>query len=1059
MPKREDLKKILVIGSGPIVIGQAAEFDYAGTQACLALKEEGYEVILCNSNPATIMTDPAIADKVYMEPLTLEYIARIVRYERPDAIIPGIGGQTGLNLAMQLEKKGVLRECRVELLGTPSSSIEQAEDREKFKELCESLGEPVLPSQIANSMEKGLRAAEEIGYPVVLRPAFTLGGTGGGFADDEEQFREIMKNALVLSPVHQVLVEKSIKGFKEIEYEVMRDANDTAIAICNMENLDPVGIHTGDSIVVCPSQTLSNKEYHMLRDSALKLIRALKIQGGCNVQFALDPQSFQYYLIEVNPRVSRSSALASKASGYPIARVSAKICVGMNLDEIRLANTCAAFEPALDYVVTKMPRFPFDKFADANNRLGTQMKATGETMSVGRTFEESLLKGIRSLEIGVYHLHMAKFDDWSARELLDYIAIGTDDRIYAIAQLLRLGTPVEEMAARSGIDPFFLRKLGNIVQMEALLRAAPMDLELYLRAKRMGFSDKAVGRLWGVPEKSLFALRRERGIRPVYRMIDSCAGEFDSYIPYFYSTYESENESLVSHKKKVVVLGSGPIRIGQGVEFDYSTVHAIQTIRSAGYEAIIINNNPETVSTDYTTSDKLYFEPLTVEDVLNIVELEQPEGVIASLGGQTAINLAQPLTDLGVPIIGTDCAAIEKAENRDAFEKLLLSLNIPQPKGRAVTKIEDGVRAAGEIGYPVLVRPSFVLGGRAMQIVANEEQLRHYLHTAVEIDADKPVLVDKYIRGKEVEIDAICDGSAVFVPGIMELVERTGVHSGDSISVYPSFSISDRVKGVILQYARKLGPAIGIRGLFNIQFIVDSREDVYIIEVNPRSSRTVPFLSKATGYPLADIATRVALGHSLKEQGIDMLYPDEKKRWYAKAPAFSFSKLRGLDAYLSPEMKSTGEAIGYDNSLTRALYKALQASGVKLQNYGTVFATISDEDKEEALPLLRRFYRLGFNIEATQGTADFLRKHGIRTHVRAKVDEGSTEILDAIRAGFVTYVINTMDVRCEDVHSGSSQIRHCAVENGVTMLTSLDTVRVLLDVLEELTLGISVIND
>ena len=1056
MPKRTDLKKILVIGSGPIVIGQAAEFDYAGTQACLALKEEGYQVILCNSNPATIMTDPSIADKVYMEPLTLEYMARIVRFERPDAIVPGIGGQTGLNLAMQLEKKGILKECSVELLGTPSRSIEMAEDREQFKELCQRLGEPVLPSQIANSMEEGLAAAREIGYPVVLRPAFTLGGTGGGFADDEEQFRQIMKNALALSPVHQVLVEKSIKGFKEIEYEVMRDANDTAIAICNMENLDPVGIHTGDSIVVCPSQTLTNKEYQMLRDAALKIIRALEIQGGCNVQFALDPKSFQYYLIEVNPRVSRSSALASKASGYPIARVSAKICVGMHLDEIRLANTPASFEPALDYVVTKMPRFPFDKFSDANNRLGTQMKATGETMSVGRTFEESLLKGIRSLEIGVYHLHMDKFDDWDEAALLDYIAIGTDDRIYAIAQLLRLGATVDEIAERSAIDRFFIRKLRNIVKMEAFLRASPMDDGALFNAKKMGFSDRAIAKLWGVAERSVYELRRR--FRPVYRMIDSCAGEFDSYIPYFYSTYESENESVVSDKKKIIVLGSGPIRIGQGVEFDYSTVHAIQTIRAAGYEAIIINNNPETVSTDYTCSDKLYFEPLTVEDVMNVVELEKPEGVIASLGGQTAINLAQPLAELGVNIIGTDCAAIEKAENRDAFEKLLLELNIPQPMGKAVTKIEDGVAAAARIGYPVLVRPSFVLGGRAMQIVANEDQLRHYLHTAVEINADKPVLVDKYIRGKEVEIDAICDGANVFVPGIMELVERTGVHSGDSISVYPSFSISNRVKGIILQYAKKLGPAIGIRGLFNIQFIVDQNEDVYIIEVNPRSSRTVPFLSKATGYPLADIATLVALGHSLKEQGIDELYPDEKKRWYAKAPAFSFSKLRGLDAYLSPEMKSTGEAIGYDNSLTRALYKALQASGMKLPNYGTVFATVSDEDKEEALPLLRRFYALGFHIEATKGTADFLKDHGIKTRVRAKVDEGSTEILDTIRSGYVAYVINTMDVRCEDVHSGSSQIRRCAVENGVTMLTALDTVRVLLDVLEEITLGISTID-
>ena len=1058
MPKRTDLKKILVIGSGPIVIGQAAEFDYAGTQACLALKEEGYEVVLCNSNPATIMTDTSIADKVYMEPLTLEYVARILRYERPDAIVPGIGGQTGLNLAVQLEKKGILKECRVELLGTDVNSIEQAEDRELFKELCESLGEPVLPSMIANSMEEGLEAAEKIGYPVVLRPAFTLGGTGGGFADNEEEFRTVMKNALSLSPVHQVLVEKSIKGFKEIEYEVMRDANDTAITICNMENLDPVGIHTGDSIVVCPSQTLTNKEYHMLRDSALKIIRALKIQGGCNVQFALDPNSFQYYLIEVNPRVSRSSALASKASGYPIARVSAKISVGMTLDEIQLANTPASFEPTLDYVVTKMPRFPFDKFTDANNSLGTQMKATGEIMSVGRTIEESLLKGIRSLEIGVYHLYMAKFDSYTAEELMEYIKLGTDDRIYAIAQILRLGVKEEEISKATKIDMIFLRKLKNITDEEEKIKAAKGDESVLYEAKRMGFSDKEIAYLWNMSETDVFEMRKEKGIFPVYKMIDTCASEFESYIPYFYSTYEEENESIVSDKKKVVVLGSGPIRIGQGVEFDYSTVHAVKTIKNAGYEAIIINNNPETVSTDYTTSDKLYFEPLCPEDVMNIIVLENPEGVIASLGGQTAINLAQPLMERGVKIIGTDCDAIEKAENRDSFEKLLLELNIPQPKGQAVTNIEDGVNAAKRIGFPVLVRPSFVLGGRAMQIVASENQLRHYLKTAVEIDVDKPVLVDKYIMGKEVEVDAICDGKDVFVPGIMELVERTGVHSGDSISVYPSFSISQKVKDTILDYTKKLGLGIGIVGLYNIQFIVDKNEDVFIIEVNPRSSRTVPFLSKATGYSLADIATLVILGKSLKEQGFTELYPAEKKRWYVKAPAFSFSKLSGLDAYLSPEMKSTGEAIGYDNKLTRALYKALQASGVKIQNYGTVFATIADDDKEEALPLIRRFYNLGFNIEATEGTANFLKEHGIRTRIRKKISEGSTDILDSIRQGYVTYVINTRDVMSENKITDGGAIRSCAVQNNVTVFTALDTVRVLLEVLEEITLGISTID-
>ena len=1058
MSKRTDLKKILVIGSGPIVIGQAAEFDYAGTQACLALKEEGYEVVLCNSNPATIMTDTSIADKVYMEPLTLEYVAKVIRYERPDAIVPGIGGQTGLNLAMQLERKGILRECNVELLGTSSHSIEMAEDRELFKELCESLGEPVLPSKIASDMDEGIAAAEEIGYPVVLRPAFTLGGTGGGFADNQKECREILKNALKLSPVHQVLVEKSIKGYKEIEYEVMRDANDTAITICNMENLDPVGIHTGDSIVVCPSQTLTNKEYHMLRDSALKIIRALKVEGGCNVQFALDPHSFNYYLIEVNPRVSRSSALASKASGYPIARVSAKISVGMTLDEIKIANTPASFEPTLDYVVTKMPRFPFDKFESANNKLSTQMKATGEVMSIGRTFEESLLKATRSLEIGVCHLYMEKFNSYTYDRLMEYIKEGTDDRIYAIAELIWHGADLGLIWDETKIDMFFLEKIKNIINMEEEISRLPFDAQMLREAKKMGFSDKYIAKLWKCREIDVYNMRVENNIFPVYKMIDTCASEFESYIPYFYSTYEDENESIVSDKKKVIVLGSGPIRIGQGVEFDYSTVHAVKTIKAAGYEAIIINNNPETVSTDYTTSDKLYFEPLCVEDVMNIIHIEKPIGVIASLGGQTAINLAAPLTERGVKIIGTDCDAIEKAENRDAFEKVLRSLGIPQPKGKAVTKIEDGVNAAREIGYPVLVRPSFVLGGRAMQIVADEAQLRHYLKTAVEIDEDKPVLVDKYIQGKEVEVDAVCDGKDVFVPGIMELVERTGVHSGDSISVYPSFSLSQNVKDTILDYTKKLGLGIGIVGLYNIQFIVDGNDNVFIIEVNPRSSRTVPFLSKATGYSLADIGTLAILGKSLKEQGINVLYPAEKKRYYVKAPAFSFSKLRGLDAYLSPEMKSTGEAIGYDNSLTRALYKALQASGMSVVNYGTVLATIADKDKEEALPLIRRFYNMGFNIQATEGTAQFLKENGIRTHSLKKISDGSEEILDAIRGGYVTYVINTRDMNSSGVLSDGYEIRQCAVENNITMFTALDTVKVLLDVLEETTLCISTID-
>lgn len=1058
MPKRTDIKKIMVIGSGPIVIGQAAEFDYAGTQACLALREEGYEVILVNSNPATIMTDTHIADKVYMEPLTLEYVAKIIRYERPDAIVPGLGGQTGLNLAVQLAKKGVLQECDVEILGTSFESIERAEDRELFKELCQSLGEPVLPSMIANNMKEGIAAAEEIGYPVVLRPAFTLGGTGGGFADNEEELKDIMRHALALSPTHQVLVEKSIKGFKEIEYEVMRDANDTAITICNMENIDPVGVHTGDSIVVCPSQTLTNKEYQLLRDSALKIIRELKIEGGCNVQFALDPLSFNYYLIEVNPRVSRSSALASKASGYPIARVSAKIAVGLHLDEIQIANTPASFEPALDYVVTKIARFPFDKFADAQNTLGTQMKATGEVMSVGRTIEESLLKAVRSLETGVCHIYHKKFDDWDSDKLLDYIRTATDDRLYAIAQLIRLKIDLGMIYNATKIDMFFLEKFKNIVEFEKILAANKNDITTLKDAKKFGFSDKYIAQIWGLTEFELYRLRERNNIFPVYKMIDTCASEFSSYVPYFYSTYETENESIVSDKKKIIVLGSGPIRIGQGVEFDYSTVHAIWSIRRAGYEAIIINNNPETVSTDYTTSDKLYFEPLTVEDVMNVIHLEKPEGIVVSLGGQTAINLADPLHKLGVPIVGTDVKAIENAENRDSFEKIMTTLGIPQPNGEAVTNIEDGVKVAAKIGYPVLVRPSYVLGGRAMQIVSNEESLRHYLQSAVEINVDQPVLVDKYIMGRELEVDAICDGKDVFIPGIMEHVEKTGIHSGDSISVYPTFSVSQTVKDRIIDYTIRLGLKIGIIGLYNIQFIADEKDDVYVIEVNPRSSRTVPFLSKATGYQMADIATEVILGRSLKEQGYNQVYPAEKKRWYVKAPAFSFSKIRGIDAYLSPEMKSTGEAIGYDNKLTRALYKALRSSGMTVANYGTLLATIADSDKERALPLIKRFYDLGFNIEATRGTAEFLRKHGVRTRTRNKLSEGSTEIFDALRQGHINYVINTIDINHSSTTRDGYEIRRCAVENNVSIFTSLETVRVLLDVLEEKTLGVSTID-
>ena len=1056
MPRREDIKKIMVIGSGPIVIGQAAEFDYAGTQACLALKEEGYEVILVNSNPATIMTDTKIADKVYMEPLDLEHVAKIIRYERPDGLLCSIGGQTGLNLGMQLAKKGILDECQVEMLGTTAEAIANAEDRELFKELCEKIGEPILDSITATNLEEVRQAAVKVGYPVILRPAFTLGGTGGGFADNEEELIPLAKNALKLSPVSQVLVEKSIKGFKEIEYEVLRDANDTAITVCCMENVDPVGIHTGDSIVVAPSQTLTNKEYQMLRNSALKIIRALKIEGGCNVQFSLDPYSFQYYVIEVNPRVSRSSALASKASGYPIARVSAKIACGLRLDEIRIANTFASFEPTLDYVVAKVPRFPFDKFADANRSLSTQMKATGEVMSIGRNIEESLLKAIRSLENKVDHIELAKFKNMSVEELMAFIALHNDERIYAIGEALRKGVTVEELYDLTKIDRFFLDKFLHIVEMEEEVKAKPFDLETLKYAKKYGFADSYLAKLWKSTPVEVYNFRKKNNIYPVYKMIDTCASEFKSYIPYFYSTYEHENESIRSDKKKIVVLGSGPIRIGQGVEFDYTTVHAIWGIQEAGYEAIIINNNPETVSTDYTVSDKLYFEPLTFEDVMNIIDFEKPEGVVVALGGQTAINLADKLDAAGVKIFGSSAKAIDTAEDRELFEVAMQEIGIPMPKGFGVFSVEEAVKAANEIGYPVLVRPSFVLGGRMMHIVYDEKVLRAKVAEAVEFDNEHPILVDKYVSGQECEVDAICDGTDVFIPGIMEHIERTGVHSGDSMSVYPPYSLSEEVKKTIVDFTVRIGLKLKMVGLFNIQFIVDKNNNVSIIEVNPRSSRTVPFLAKSTNIPVANIATKVMLGAKLKDLGYVGLAP-KRKRWYVKTPTFSFTKLAGLDAVLSPEMKSTGEAIGYDYSLNRALYKSLKASGTRVANYGTILATIADADKEAALPLIKRFYNLGFNIEATSGTAKFLKEHDIKTRIRKKISQGSEEILESIKKGYVTYVLNTSTEGVTQNIDGKI-IRRAAIDNNVAVFTCLDTVKVLLDVLEEITMGISVID-
>ena len=1056
---KEDIKKVLILGSGALKIGEAGEFDYSGSQALKAIKEEGIQTVLINPNIATVQTSEGVADTVYFLPVTPFFVEKVIAKERPDGILLAFGGQTALNCGVALYQSGVLEKYNVRVLGTPVQAIMDTEDRELFVRKLDEIGVKTIKSEAVENAEDARRAAAELGYPVIVRAAYALGGLGSGFCDNEEELDVLVEKAFSFSS--QVLVEKSLKGWKEVEYEVVRDRFDNCITVCNMENFDPLGIHTGESIVIAPSQTLTNSEYHKLRELAIRIIRHIGIVGECNVQYAFDPESEDYRVIEVNARLSRSSALASKATGYPLAFVAAKLGLGYGLFDLKNSvtkTTSAFFEPALDYVVTKIARFPFDKFSDASNQLGTQMKATGEVMSVGRTMEESLLKAVRSLETGVCHIYHKKFDDWTVDRMLSYIKEGTDDRLYAIAELIRRGVELALIYNSTKIDMFFLEKFKNIVEFEKVVAANPRDIETLRDAKRMGFSDKFIGQLWGMSQKEMFLLRREHNIFPVYKMIDTCASEFSSYVPYFYSTYEQENESIVSEREKIVVLGSGPIRIGQGVEFDYSTVHAIWSIRAAGYEAIIINNNPETVSTDYTTSDKLYFEPLTVEDVMNVITLEKPKGIVVSLGGQTAINLAEPLHELGVPIIGTGVEAIRNAEDRGCFEKIMEELGIPQPEAEAVTDIEAGVRAAERIGYPVLVRPSYVLGGRAMQIVSNEERLRHYLQTAVEVNEDSPVLVDRYIMGRELEVDAICDGKDVFIPGIMEHVEKTGIHSGDSISVYPTFSVSQKAKDKIIDYTVRLGRRIGIVGLYNIQFILDGEEDVYVIEVNPRSSRTVPFLSKATGVPMADIATRVILGHSLREQGITEVYGRERSRWFVKAPAFSFAKIRGMESYLSPEMKSTGEAIGYDNKLTRALYKALQSSGMTVANYGTIFLTIADKDKQDALPLVRRFYDLGFNIEATKGTAEFLRQHGIRTRTRRKLSEGSTEIIDSLRQGHVSYVINTIDINQHNTRLDGYEIRRTAVENNVTIFTALETVKVLLDVLEEITLGVSTID-
>ncbi|GLB61258.1 carbamoyl-phosphate synthase large subunit [Cytobacillus sp. NCCP-133] len=1051
MPKRTDIKSILVIGSGPIVIGQAAEFDYAGTQACIALKEEGYRVILVNSNPATIMTDTEIADAVYIEPLTLEFVSRIIRKERPDALVPTLGGQTGLNLAVELAESGVLEECGVEILGTKLTAIQKAEDRDLFRNLMNELGEPVPESEIIHNLEDAYRFVNEIGYPVIVRPAFTLGGTGGGICHDEEELIEIVTSGLKNSPVTQCLLEKSIAGYKEIEYEVMRDSNDNAIVVCNMENFDPVGIHTGDSIVVAPSQTLSDREYQLLRNTSLKIIRALGIEGGCNVQLALDPHSFNYCIIEVNPRVSRSSALASKATGYPIAKLAAKIAVGLTLDEMMnpvTGKTYACFEPALDYIVSKIPRWPFDKFESANRSLGTQMKATGEVMAIGRTLEESLLKAVRSLETNIHHLELKDADGISNDLIEKRIRKAGDERLFYIGEAIRRGIGIQTIHDWSKIDLFFLHKIKKIVDFEKVLAGNPFDPETGKTAKEMGFADSIIAKLWDSREMDVYNWRKTNSIVPVYKMVDTCAAEFESETPYFYGTYEDENESLATDRKSVVVLGSGPIRIGQGVEFDYSTVHAVWAIKEAGYEAIIINNNPETVSTDFSISDKLYFEPLTIEDVMHIIDLEQPEGVVVQFGGQTAINLASKLVERGVRILGTSLENIDRAEDRDKFEHALCKLGIPMPKGKTALSVGQAVKIAGEIGYPVVVRPSYVLGGRAMEIVYKEEELLHYMENAVKVNPEHPVLIDRYLTGKEIEVDAISDGENVLIPGIMEHIERAGVHSGDSIAVYPPQNISAVVQEKLVEYTEKMAKGLGIIGLLNIQYVI-AKGEVYVLEVNPRSSRTVPFLSKITNVPMAKIATKVILGQSIAEQGYNTGLLPERKGVFVKVPVFSFAKLRRVDITLGPEMKSTGEVMGKDTTLEKALYKGLVASGMKIQPFGTVLMTVADKDKEEALQLSKRFVSIGYRLMATSGTALFLQSAGIPVKVTGKIGSEGPNLLDVIRNGEAQFVINTLTKGKQPARDGF-RIRRESVENGVPCLTSLDTAEAILQVIESM---------
>ncbi|WP_444147336.1 carbamoyl-phosphate synthase large subunit [Blautia stercoris] len=1050
MPKIQDIKKVLVIGSGPIVIGQAAEFDYAGTQACRSLKEEGIEVVLLNSNPATIMTDKDIADRVYIEPLTVEVVEQLIMKEKPDSVLPTLGGQAGLNLAMELEERGFLKEHHVRLIGTTSQTIKKAEDRQEFKDTMEKIGEPVAASLVVRSVEAGIEFTNKIGYPVVLRPAYTLGGSGGGIAYNEEQLVEILENGLRLSRVGEVLVERCIAGWKEIEYEVMRDGAGNCITVCNMENIDPVGVHTGDSIVVAPSQTLGDKEYQMLRTSALNIITELGITGGCNVQYALNPDSFEYCVIEVNPRVSRSSALASKATGYPIAKVAAKIALGYTLDEIPNAitgKTYASFEPMLDYCVVKIPRLPFDKFISAKRTLTTQMKATGEVMSICNNFEGALMKAIRSLEQHVDSLMSYDFASLTKEELIEELKIVDDMRIWRIAEAIRKGISYEEIHAITKIDIWFIDKLAILVEMEQALREQELTEDLLREAKRIEFPDNVIARITGKTEDAIKALRKEWNITAAYKMVDTCAAEFAAETPYYYSVYGGENEAVdETTKKKVLVLGSGPIRIGQGIEFDFCSVHCTWAFKKENYETIIINNNPETVSTDFDIADKLYFEPLTPEDVENVVNVEKPDGAVVQFGGQTAIKLTEALMKMGVPILGTSAEDVDAAEDRELFDKILEECHIPRPQGHTVYTAEEAKQAAHELGYPVLVRPSYVLGGQGMQIAINDEDVEQYIGIINRIAQEHPILVDKYLQGKEIEVDAICDGQDILIPGIMEHIERAGIHSGDSISVYPARTISDTAKKTIEEYTRRLAKSLHVIGMINIQFIVCG-EDVYVIEVNPRSSRTVPYISKVTGIPIVPLATKMILGYKLRDLGYEPGLQPEAKHIAIKMPVFSFEKIRGADISLGPEMKSTGECLGIAQSFNEALYKAFLGAGINLPKHKNMIITVKDEDKEEVIPIARRFEALGYKIYATRSTAKVLQENGVHAVRTNKIEQPSPNLMDLILGHKIDLVIDTPSQGVEKAKDGFI-IRRNAIETGVNVLTSLDTAEALVTSLE-----------